>query len=164
MRPQRHNEVVETITSIISCYNDGPIQPAVLFGMLECTVLTWLKQKKSSVVIIFVVQVRLGTEVLGTPSLTQLGFKLMTSRSWQYISCHWDACSNHSAISDFYYASQIRPDHVIILIFDDSRVSLLATGTGTHFCIFSFPRGELKPLSGGPGLPGLNCTSAAAPT
>ena len=24
----------------------------------------------------------------------------MTSRSWQYISCHWDACSNHLAISD----------------------------------------------------------------
>ena len=25
----------------------------------------------------------------------------MTSRSWQYILCHWDACSNHSVISDF---------------------------------------------------------------
>ena len=23
-----------------------------------------------------------------------------TPRSWQYISCHWDACSNHSAISE----------------------------------------------------------------
>ena len=30
-----------------------------------------------------------------------LEFELMTSRSWQYISCHWDACSNHTAISDF---------------------------------------------------------------
>ena len=28
------------------------------------------------------------------------GFELMTSRSWQHISCHWDACSNHSAISE----------------------------------------------------------------
>ena len=34
-------------------------------------------------------------------SLTRLGFKLMTSRSWQYISCHWDACSSGLAISDF---------------------------------------------------------------
>ena len=25
---------------------------------------------------------------------------LMISRSWHYISCHWDACSNHLAISD----------------------------------------------------------------
>ena len=37
---------------------------------------------------------------LRTPSSTLLGFELMTSRSWQYISCHWDTCSNHSAISD----------------------------------------------------------------
>ena len=43
----------------------------------------------------------LRTEVLCTPSSIWMGFKLMTSRSWQYISCHWDACSNHSAISDF---------------------------------------------------------------
>ena len=28
----------------------------------------------------------------------RLGFKLMTSRSWQYISCYWDTCSNHLAI------------------------------------------------------------------
>ena len=41
-----------------------------------------------------------GTEVLRTPSLTQPGFELMASRSWQYTSCHWDACSNHSVISD----------------------------------------------------------------
>ena len=46
-------------------------------------------------------QVRLRTEALRTQSLTQLGFKLMTSRSWQYISCHWDACSNHLAIRDY---------------------------------------------------------------
>ena len=32
---------------------------------------------------------------------TRVGFELMTSRSWQYISCHWDACSNHLAISAF---------------------------------------------------------------
>ena len=25
----------------------------------------------------------------------------MTSRSWQYISCHWDTWSNHLAISDW---------------------------------------------------------------
>ena len=33
--------------------------------------------------------------------LTTSGFELMTSRSWQYIPCHWDACSNRSASSDF---------------------------------------------------------------
>ena len=41
------------------------------------------------------------TEVLPTPSSTWPGFELMTSRSWQYIWCHWDACSNHSTINDF---------------------------------------------------------------
>ena len=51
-------------------------------------------------VIIYLVQVRIRTEVLRTPSSTQVGFELMTSWSWQYISCHWDACSNHLAISD----------------------------------------------------------------
>ena len=25
------------------------------------------------------------------PGSTQLGFELMTSKSWQYIPCHWDA-------------------------------------------------------------------------
>ena len=50
---------------------------------------------------IFWVLVRLWTEVLRTQSSTQLGFELVTSRSWQYISCHWDACSNLSAISDY---------------------------------------------------------------
>ena len=39
-------------------------------------------------------------EVLTAPSSTRLGFELMTSRSWQYISYHWEACSNHLAISD----------------------------------------------------------------
>ena len=32
-----------------------------------------------------------------TPSSTRPGFELMTSRSWQYSSCHWDAYSNHWA-------------------------------------------------------------------
>ena len=43
----------------------------------------------------------ISTEVLHTPSSTRLRFELMTSRYWQYASCHWDACSNHLAISDF---------------------------------------------------------------
>ena len=50
------------------------------------------------------------TKVLLNPRLTWLGFKLMASRSPQYISCHYcDACSNHSAISDSYldYAEYI---------------------------------------------------------
>ena len=41
----------------------------------------------------FLVQVRIRTEGLSTPSSTWPGFKLMISRSWPYISCHWDACS-----------------------------------------------------------------------
>ena len=39
------------------------------------------------------------TEVVRTPSSTQPGSELMTSRSWQHISCQWDAHSNHSAIN-----------------------------------------------------------------
>ena len=35
------------------------------------------------------VQVRLATEVLRTPSLTRPGFELMTSRSWQYTPVHF---------------------------------------------------------------------------
>ena len=54
-----------------------------------------------SLSLINLVQVWLRTEVLRTPSSTRAGFKLMTSRSWQYISCHWNVCPNHLAISDF---------------------------------------------------------------
>ena len=45
------------------------------------------------------VQVLLRTEV-HTLSATWAGFKLMTYRSWQYSSCHWDAWSNYLAIGD----------------------------------------------------------------
>ena len=44
------------------------------------------------------------------------GFKLIKSRSWQYISYPWDTCSDHSAITDVYivgqkyYAPQAWPD------------------------------------------------------
>ena len=48
--------------------------------------------------LLFLVQVRLKIEVLSTLSSTRQGFELMTCRSWQHTSCHWDACSNHSAI------------------------------------------------------------------
>ena len=51
--------------------------------------------------IVFLVQVRFRTEVPRTQSSTRPGFALMTSKSWQCISYHWDDCSNHSAISDF---------------------------------------------------------------
>ena len=36
-------------------------------------------------------------------------FKPTTSRSWQHISCHWDACSNHLAISDFTHPILVLP-------------------------------------------------------
>ena len=51
---------------------------------------------------IFLVQVRLRTKVPHTRRTIRPGVELMTFRSWQYISCHWDACSNHSAVSDFH--------------------------------------------------------------
>ena len=40
--------------------------------------------------LICLVQVRLWTEVPRTLSSARSGLELMTSRSWQYISCHWD--------------------------------------------------------------------------
>ena len=48
-------------------------------------------------------------EVPRTPSSTQPRFELMTSKSWHYISCHWNAYSSHSVISDFLrvYSSDI---------------------------------------------------------
>ena len=68
----------------------------------------------------FFVQVRLDRiEVLRTSSATWLGFKLMTSLSWQYISCHWDACSNHSAINEFTLNEMYR--HIILEVWDDFK-------------------------------------------
>ena len=49
------------------------------------------------------------TEVLRTPNSTWTWFEAMTSRSWQYILCPWDAVVfNHSAIGDLfrYFACQ----------------------------------------------------------
>ena len=40
--------------------------------------------------------------LLCAASSTRLAFELMTSRSWEYISCNWSTCSNHSAISDLH--------------------------------------------------------------
>ena len=37
------------------------------------------------------------TEVLQSHSLTRSGLELMTSKSWQHVSYHWDAHSNHLA-------------------------------------------------------------------
>ena len=80
----------------------------------RCTAWTWLDTPSTpssiwclqigfflSYWLVFLVQVRLRTEVLHTPSSTRPGFKLTTSRSWQHISSHWDACSYHSTISDW---------------------------------------------------------------
>ena len=63
--------------------------------------LHWLpiRYKTDYKIILLLDQVRLRTEVLPD----RPGFKLMTARSWQYLSCHWDARSNHLAISDFCY-------------------------------------------------------------
>ena len=91
--------------------------------------------------LIVLVQVRFRTEVLRTQSSTWQGFELMASRSWQVISCHWDACSNHFAISDFY--SQ---DCTIIwlicqhtqqgVISTMTHAQLVATYIHSFYCVF----------------------------
>ena len=48
---------------------------------------------------IFLIQVRLRTEVPSTPSSTWSGFELMTSRPLQYISCHWGEYKARSVLS-----------------------------------------------------------------
>ena len=48
--------------------------------------LKFKKKKKKKKLSIFLVQEQLQPEILRTPCLTQPGFKLMTSRSWQYTS------------------------------------------------------------------------------
>ena len=50
-------------------------------------------------ILIFGFQYELGQRCYAPQARPNRGFKLMTSRSWQYISCHWDTSSNHSAIS-----------------------------------------------------------------
>ena len=57
----------------------------------------WVGYVIPKIIRILLVPVRLRTEV---SSSTWPWFELMTSRSWQYISCHWDACFYHLAISD----------------------------------------------------------------
>ena len=55
-------------------------------------------------------QVQLRTEVLHTPSLTRPGFELMTSRSWQYISCHWDTWPSVTSRHTWHGMSLLIPD------------------------------------------------------
>ena len=67
-----------------------------------CSVVLYVMKTQTLLSLkIFLVQVRLRTEVLRIPSSTRPGFEPMTFRSWQYIPCHWDACSNSSAVSQF---------------------------------------------------------------
>ena len=49
----------------------------------------------------FWIKYDLGQKYYYAPPTPRPGFELMNSRLWQYSSCHWDACSNHLAISDF---------------------------------------------------------------
>ena len=80
-----------------------PYQKLCLYSLLKTKNMPWSAYWKGGyqkVLFLVQVHVQLRTEILRTSSLTQSGFELMTSRSWQYIPCHWDACSNHSAISD----------------------------------------------------------------
>ena len=63
----------------------------VRFPPLDMCII--VQAKVQTLTYISFVQVQLKTEILRTPSSTRPGLKLMTSRSWHYISCHWDACS-----------------------------------------------------------------------
>ena len=56
----------------------------------------WLLVMCRSVTKVFILHFK----VLRTLSSIWLGFKQMSSRSWQYISCPWDARPNHSALRD----------------------------------------------------------------
>ena len=96
-----------------TCCPDCPSCKDNAFQMGEAT---WAAIKT------FLVQVRLRTEVPITPSSTRSGFELMTSRSWQYISCYRDACCNYSAISDFLY---IYTQCTIRRISDDMLIQIL---------------------------------------
>ena len=60
------------------------IQVGLLADLFLNKQLSYLSER-----ILCLVQIRLGTEVLRTPSPTRPGFELTTSRSWQYTSCHW---------------------------------------------------------------------------
>ena len=69
-------------------------------GDKNCTLSDIINQA-TPFILSYLVQVKLSTEILFTQCLTRQGFQLITSRSWHYISCHWDTCTNHSAISNF---------------------------------------------------------------
>ena len=86
----------------LKCFPDCPSCLAHLnnFGLTTFAILELIYLLINTTFGIYMVKVRLRTEVLRTSSSTQPGFELMTSRSWYHISCHWDSCSNHSAISD----------------------------------------------------------------
>ena len=81
-----------------------------------------------------------------TPSSTRPGFELLISRSWQYISCHWDACSNHSAISDLYQILSTcfqKPSvQSSVLLFNSTTVSPV------HFCcsVYSWKKYFIRTL------------------
>ena len=95
----KHEMTLRTCIQLMPCHppSSARASPSLfktaLIALLLTTHLYW-------VMFLGLVQVQLRTEGLCTPSSTQLGFELMTSRPWQYILCHWDACSNHLAISD----------------------------------------------------------------
>ena len=76
---------------MVLCLHYVPVHLKLSLSLNVCAALptlweTWVVM--SCVCIIFFDQVQLRTEVLRTPSSTRLGFELMTSISWQYISIH----------------------------------------------------------------------------
>ena len=53
------------------------------------------------------------TEVICTPRLTRRGFQPMTSGSWQYFSCPWDARPDQWAIRDYIILSENLMPHCL---------------------------------------------------
>ena len=75
------------------------------------------------------------------PSLTRLGFELITSKSWQYSSYHWNDCSNHSAISDFHHvlhSAMFRHSEGKMLLYDLWTLSFCPWWPNTQSAWFPF--------------------------
>ena len=79
--------------------------------------------------ITILIQVRLRTKVLSTPSSTRLGFEFMTSRSWQHFSCQWDACSNHAIPKTF------RNETTLHQLIDDTVTGFIWHSCNQAFCV-----------------------------
>ena len=85
------------------------------------------------------------------PKFDPTRVQLMTSGSWQYISCQWDACSNHLAISDFTFYStldSIAQQEIFSMLVVD--IQILGLGQLINFCKYFFWRGHWRIVPNAP--------------